>query len=84
MHAVAYAVGRAAFTKFTLSDAWAPGHSHWRLLEQRSKVVRNMVGSLERKRKQASLQAAAPRGADIGTYGAHKMRKLLKDMGARC
>ena len=43
-----------------------------------------MVESLKRKRKHASLQAAAPQGVVIGTYGTHKLRKLIKDMGVRC
>lgn len=84
LQAVAYAVGRADFTKFALSEAWTQGHTHWRLVDERSSVVRAMVESLKRKRKHASLQAAAPQGVVIGTYGTHKCRKLIKDMGVRC
>ena len=84
LQGVAYAVGRADFTKFALSDAWKRGHSHWRLVEERSTVVVKMVDELKRKRKQASLQAAAPQGANINTYGSAKRRKLLKDMCVRC
>jgi len=53
-------------------------------VDERSSVVRAMVESLKRKRKHASLQAAAPQGVVIGTYGTHKCRKLIKDMGVRC
>ena len=84
LQGVAYAVGRADFTKFALSNAWKSGHGHWRLVEERSTVVVKMVDELKRKRKQASLQAAAPQGANINTYGSAKRRKLLKDMCVRC
>ena len=85
LQGVAYAVGRADFTKFALSNAWKSGqHRHWRLVEERSTVVVKMVDELKRKRKQASLQAAAPKGANINTYGSAKRRKLLKDMCVRC
>ena len=84
LQGVAYAVGRADFTKFALSNAWKSGHRHWRLVEERSTVVVKMVDELKRKRKQASLQAAAPQGANINTYGSAKRRKLLKDMCVRC
>ena len=78
-------MGRADFTKFALSNAWKSGqHRHWRLVEERSTVVVKMVDELKRKRKQASLQAAAPKGANINTYGSAKRRKLLKDMCVRC
>ena len=53
-------------------------------MEERSTVVVKMVDELKRKRKQASLQAAAPKGANINTYGSIKRRKLLKDMCVRC
>ena len=60
------------------------GTKHWRLVDVRSTVVRKMVEELKRKRKAASLQAAAPSGANISTYGQHKTRKLIKDMFVCC
>ena len=77
-------MGRADFTKFALANAWKREHGHWRLVEERSTVVLKMVDELKRKRKEASLQAAAPQGSDINTYGSGKRRKLIKDMCVRC
>ena len=83
-------MGRADFTRFALAETWGDvlqqevrvcgGKKHWRLVDVRSTVVRRMMEELKRKRKAASLQAAAPSGASISTYGQHKMRKLIKDM----
>ena len=80
-------MGRADFTRFALAETWGDvlqqlsgGKKHWRLVDVRSTVVLKMVEELKRKRKAASLQAAAPPGANISTYGQHKTRKLVKDM----
>ena len=75
-------VVRADFTRFAFAETWMEvNHTkHWRLVDARGTVVRKMVEERKRKRKVASLQAAAPSGASISTYGQHKMRKLIKDM----
>ena len=62
----------------------AEGKRRWRLVDARNTVVRKMVDELKLKRKAASLQAAAPSGADASTYGQHKTRKLIKDRFVCC